>query len=81
MSRSSIAIKYLTGDFALDFISSFPFNYFTGILPVGDNVNMLKMLKFIRFFRLIKVSKVFKGLNIIKKYLKSPEGRWLDELI
>ena len=62
-----VARKYLRGWFAVDFISSFPFDYFTLIATGGEiSPSLLKASRALRVIRLAKLLSLVRLLRISK---------------
>lgn len=58
--RTQIAIKYITGWFWVDFISTFPFDRIVGQGVKPDNVRTFKMIRLFRMSKLLKLLRMFR---------------------
>ena len=61
--RSDIAVRYLHGWFAIDFVSTVPFEYIA-VWFVNSNTSVLRSVKLVRTVRLVRLAKI---ARIIRK--------------
>ena len=72
-NSSDIAINYLTGYFALDFVSVFPVDLVTGQNAKGANafiriMRLKKIYKILKAKKLIRVKQLVKGTRLLMYY-------------
>lgn len=65
--QSELAHRYLTGWFAIDFISVLPFDM-VGLLVKSDDVSQLKVLRVIRVIRLFKLLRILRINRVFKRW-------------
>ena len=77
MEPKKVALKYVRGWFSVDFLSSFPFDYFTMVVTQGQvSSSLLKASRALRFIRLAKLFSLLKLLRI-SRLLRFMQ-RWED---
>ena len=64
VTHKEIALEYVKGFFALDLLSSIPFNFFTD--GSGSANKLLRILKIPRLIRMLKLAKVMKLKSLYK---------------
>ena len=65
--RGEIVSRYLTGWFAVDFVSILPFDVI-GLVIGNDNISRLKILRVLRLLRLFKLVKLLKSADIFNRW-------------
>ena len=58
--RRRIALRYLKGWFAIDFLSTVPFDRIFALFGGGAGLRSLKLIRVLRLVRLLKLAKLFK---------------------
>ena len=70
-SRRAIAKRYVRSWFAVDFISTLPFEVVTMLAGDTERLKGLKMIRMIRLLRLLKLARVIRASRIVSRWESS----------